>query len=226
MNEAAMNPSHSLARLSAALLIALAASTSLTACFPLLLGSAVVGSSVVLIDRRTTGSQIEDEAIELKAANRLGDVLGKRGNVSVTSYNQLVLILGDVTSEDDRKLVEQTVSRIDKVRSTVNELMVFSTLPASSFGSETLLTSRVKAALVDSKDPLANVVKVVTQRGTVYLMGRVTEREATQAAETARSISDVQKVVKVFEIISEADLAAMKTMPASSADNKPAAPVR
>jgi osmotically-inducible protein OsmY len=226
MNKAAMNPSHSLARLSAALLIALAASTSLTACFPLLLGSAVVGSSVVLIDRRTTGSQIEDEAIELKAANRLGDVLGKRGNVSVTSYNQLVLILGDVTSEDDRKLVEQTVSRIDKVRSTVNELMVFSTLPASSFGSETLLTSRVKAALVDSKDPLANVVKVVTQRGTVYLMGRVTEREATQAAETARSISDVQKVVKVFEIISEADLAAMKTMPASSADNKPAAPVR
>lgn len=221
-----MNPSHSLARLSAALLIALAASTSLTACFPLLLGSAVVGSSVVLIDRRTTGSQIEDEAIELKAANRLGDILGKRGNVSVTSYNQLVLILGDVTSEDDRKLVEQTVSRIDKVRSTVNELMVFSTLPASSFGSETLLTSRVKAALVDSKDPLANVVKVVTQRGTVYLMGRVTEREATQAAETARSISDVQKVVKVFEIISEADLAAMKTMPASSADNKPAAPVR
>jgi osmotically-inducible protein OsmY len=226
MNKAAMNPSHSLARLSAALLIALAASTSLTACFPLLLGSAVVGSSVVLIDRRTTGSQIEDEAIELKAANRLGDILGKRGNVSVTSYNQLVLILGDVTSEDDRKLVEQTVSRIDKVRSTVNELMVFSTLPASSFGSETLLTSRVKAALVDSKDPLANVVKVVTQRGTVYLMGRVTEREATQAAETARSISDVQKVVKVFEIISEADLAAMKTMPASSADNKPAAPVR
>ena len=221
-----MNPSHSLVRLSAALLVALAASTSLTACFPLLLGSAVVGSSVVLIDRRTTGSQIEDEAIELKAANRLGDVLGKRGNVSVTSYNQLVLILGDVTSEDDRKLAEQTVSRIDKVRSTVNELMVFSTLPASSFGSETLLTSRVKAALVDSKDPLANVVKVVTQRGTVYLMGRVTEREATQAAETARSISDVQKVVKVFEIISEADLAAMKTMPASSADNKPAAPVR
>jgi osmotically-inducible protein OsmY len=226
MNEAAMNPSHSLARLSAALLIALAASTSLTACFPLLLGSAVVGSSVVLIDRRTTGSQIEDEAIELKAANRLGDVLGKRGNVSVTSYNQLVLILGDVTSEDDRKLVEQTVSRIDKVRSTVNELMVFSTLPASSFGSETLLTSRVKAALVDSKDPLANVVKVVTQRGTVYLMGRVTEREATQAAETARSISDVRKVVKVFEILTEAELAAMKTMPASSADNKPAAPVR
>lgn len=221
-----MTPSHSLVRLGAVLLIALAASTSLTACFPLLLGSAVVGSSVVLIDRRTTGSQIEDEAIELKAANRLGDVLGKRGNVSVTSYNQLVLIVGDVTSEDDRKLVEQNVSRIDKVRSIVNELAVFSALPASSFGSETLLTSRVKAALVDSKDPLANVVKVVSQRGTVYLMGRVTEREATQAAEAARSVSGVQKVVRVFEILTEAELAAMKTMPASSADNKPAPPVR
>ena len=221
-----MTPSHSLVRLGAVLLIALAASTSLTACFPLLLGSAVVGSSVVLIDRRTTGSQIEDEAIELKAANRLGEVLGKRGNVSVTSYNQLVLIVGDVTSEDDRKLVEQNVSRIDKVRSIVNELAVFSALPASSFGSETLLTSRVKAALVDSKDPLANVVKVVSQRGTVYLMGRVTEREATQAAEAARSVSGVQKVVRVFEILTEAELAAMKTMPASSADNKPAPPVR
>jgi len=221
-----MNRSPSLVRLSATLLIALAASTSLTACFPLLLGSAVVGSSVVLIDRRTTGSQIEDEAIELKAANRLGDVLGKRGNVSVTSYNQLVLIVGDVTSEDDRKLVEQTVSRIDKVRSIVNELAVFSALPASSFGSETLLTSRVKAALVDSKDPLANVVKVVSQRGTIYLMGRVTEREATQAAEAARSVSGVQKVVKVFEILTEAELAAMKTMPASSVDNKPTPPVR
>ena len=221
-----MNRSPSLVRLSATLLIALAASTSLTACFPLLLGSAVVGSSVVLIDRRTTGSQIEDEAIELKAANRLGDVLGKRGNVSVTSYNQLVLIVGDVTSEDDRKLVEQTVSRIDKVRSIVNELAVFSALPASSFGSETLLTSRVKAALVDSKDPLANVVKVVSQRGTIYLMGRVTEREATQAAEAARSVSGVQKVVRVFEILTEAELAAMKTMPASSVDNKPTPPVR
>ena len=221
-----MTPSHSLVRLGAVLLIALAASTSLTACFPLLLGSAVVGSSVVLIDRRTTGSQIEDEAIELKAANRLGDVMGKRGNVSVTSYNQLVLIVGDVTSDDDRKLAEQTVSRIDKVRSIVNELAVFSALPASSFGSETLLTSRVKAALVDSKDPLANVVKVVSQRGTVYLMGRVTEREATQAAEAARSVSGVQKVVRVFEILTEAELAAMKTMPASSADNKPAPPVR
>jgi len=221
-----MNRSPSLVRLCATLFIALAASTSLTACFPLLLGSAVVGSSVVLIDRRTTGSQIEDEAIELKAANRLGDVLGKRGNVSVTSYNQLVLIVGDVTSEDDRKLVEQTVSRIDKVRSIVNELAVFSALPASSFGSETLLTSRVKAALVDSKDPLANVVKVVSQRGTIYLMGRVTEREATQAAEAARSVSGVQKVVKVFEILTEAELAAMKTMPASSVDNKPTPPVR
>jgi osmotically-inducible protein OsmY len=226
MNKAGMNRSPSLVRLSATLLIALAASTSLTACFPLLLGSAVVGSSVVLIDRRTTGSQIEDEAIELKAANRLGDVLGKRGNVSVTSYNQLVLIVGDVTSEDDRKLVEQTVSRIDKVRSIVNELAVFSALPASSFGSETLLTSRVKAALVDSKDPLANVVKVVSQRGTIYLMGRVTEREATQAAEAARSVSGVQKVVRVFEILTEAELAAMKTMPASNADNKPTPPVR
>jgi len=221
-----MNRSPSIVRLCSTLLVALAASTSLTACFPLLLGSAVVGSSVVLIDRRTTGSQIEDEAIELKAANRLGDVMGKRANISVTSYNQLVLIVGEVTSADDRKLAEQTVSRIDKVHSIVNELVVVNPLPGSTFGSETLLTSKVKAALVDAKDPLASVVKVVSQRGTVYLMGRVTEREATQAAEDVRGVSGVQKVVKVFEIISEADLAAMKAQPASSTDPKPVPPVR
>ena len=221
-----MNRSPSIVRLCSTLLVALAASTSLTACFPLLLGSAVVGSSVVLIDRRTTGSQIEDEAIELKAANRLGDVMGKRANISVTSYNQLVLIVGEVTSADDRKLAEQTVSRIDKVHSIVNELVVVNPLPGSTFGSETLLTSKVKAALVDAKDPLASVVKVVSQRGTVYLMGRVTEREATQAAEDVRGVSGVQKVVKVFEIISEADLAAMKAQPAASTDPKPVPPVR
>ena len=206
-----MNQSPSLVRLSTALLIALAASTSPTACFPLLLGGAVVGSSVVLIDRRTTGSQIEDEAIELKAANRLGEVLGKRGNVSVTSYNQLVLVTGEVTSDADRQLVEQTVSRVEKVRSIVNEVSVVASLSSSTLGSETLLTSRVKAALIDSKDPLANVVKVVSERGTVYLMGRLTEREALTAVESVRGVSGVQKVVRVFEIISEAELSALRS---------------
>ena len=203
---------HRLTRLCSVLLLSLAAAGSLTACCPLMLGGAVVGGTVVLTDRRTTGSQVEDEGIELKAANRLHDVLAPaRGHISVTSYNQLVLVTGEVISDADRQLVEQTVSRVEKVRSIVNEVAVVASLSDSTLGSETLLTSRVKAALVDSKDPLANVVKVVSERGTVYLMGRLTEREALTAVESVRGVSGVQKVVRVFEIISEADLSALKS---------------
>jgi len=107
------------------------------------------------------------------------------------------------------------------VRSIVNEVVLVSELPSATIGSETLLTSRVKAALIDSKDPLANVVKVVTARGTVYLMGRVTEQEAAQAANTVRGVSGVQKVVRVFEVISEEELAKLKTAPPSEAASKP-----
>ena len=203
---------HRLTRLCSVLLLSLAAAGSLTACFPLMLGGAVVGGTVVLTDRRTTGSQVEDEGIELKASNRLHDVLAPaRGRISVTSYNQLVLVTGEVISDADRQLVEQTVSRVEKVRSIVNEVSVVASLSSSTLGTETLLTSRVKAALVDSKDPLANVVKVVSERGTVYLMGRLTEREALAAVESVRGVSGVQKVVRVFEIISEADLSALKS---------------
>ena len=207
------------------LCLALVAAGSLTACFPLVLGGAMVGTTVVLTDRRTTGSQVEDEGIELKAGNRISNVLAPAfGRVSVTSYNQLVLITGEVTTEANRALVEQTVSRVEKVRSIVNEVVVVSELPSSTIGSETLLTSRVKAALIDSKDPLANVVKVVTARGTVYLMGRVTEQEATQAANTVRGVSGVQKVVRVFEVISEEELTKLKTAPAPDSSSKPAGP--
>lgn len=203
---------HRWTRLCSVMLLSLAAAGSLTACFPLMLGGAVVGGTVVLTDRRTTGSQVEDEGIELKAANRLHDVIAPaRGRISVTSYNQLVLITGEVITDADRQLVEQTVSRVEKVRSVVNEVAVVSSLSASTLGSETLLTSRVKAALIDSKDPLSNVVKVVSERGTVYLMGRVTEREALNAVEAVRGMSGVQKVVRVFEIISEAELSALRS---------------
>jgi len=93
------------------------------------------------------------------------------------------------------------------VRSIVNELAVVKELPTSNAGTDAIVTGKIKASLVDSKDVFAQAVKVVTERGTVYLMGRVTEREAARAAEIARGVSGVQKVVRVFEIISEAELA-------------------
>ncbi|HZT55097.1 MAG TPA: BON domain-containing protein, partial [Burkholderiaceae bacterium] len=179
-----------------ALLAALAAATALSACAPLLLGGAIVGSSMVVTDRRTSGAQVDDQAIELKAVKRINETLGDRGSVSTTSYNRVVLLTGSVTDEADKAAVERAVAGIESVKSVVNEVSIG---PAASFGNrsnDTLLTSKVKASLVDAKDVQVNAYKVVTERGIVYLMGRVTEREANRAADIARGVSGVQKVVK------------------------------
>lgn len=196
------------------LAVLLAASPWMSACAPLLVGGAVVGGAMVVTDRRTSGAQLEDQSIEFKSGNRLREVLGDRGRVSPTSYNRLVLLTGEVASEADKTAAEQAVARVENVRATVNELTVLgSGAFASSLANRSndlILSGKVKATFVDAKDVHANAFKVVTDRGVVYLMGRVTEREADRATELARSINGVQKVVRVFEIISEAELANMR----------------
>lgn len=194
-----------------ALLAALAAATALSACAPLLVGGAIVGSSMVAIDRRTSGTQIDDQTIEIRANKRINDTIGDRGGVAVTSYNRIVLLTGSVPTEADKAAVARVVGAIDNVRSVVDEVSVG---PGASFGErskDTLLTSKVKASFVDAKDIQVNAFKVVTERGVVYLMGRVTEREANRAAEIARGVSGVVKVVKVFEIVTEAELNDLQT---------------
>ncbi len=196
----------SLNRTTSALLLALAAGTTLSACAPLLIGGAIWGGSMVVTDRRTSGTQIDDQAIELKSVRRIADVIGDRGHVNVTSYNRLVLVTGEVPTEADKAAVEQAVARIDNVRSIVNELTLTAPSSLSARSNDTLLTSKVKASMVDAKDIQANAYKVVTERSIVYLMGRVTEREAGRAADISRGVSGVQKVVKVFDVVSEGEL--------------------
>ncbi|MCC9596800.1 MULTISPECIES: BON domain-containing protein [unclassified Rubrivivax] len=187
-------------------LAAAAAATTLSACAPLIVGGAMVGGSMMIIDRRTSGAQVEDQAIELKGASVVRD-LATLGHVNVTSYNRMVLLTGEVPTEDDRLRVENAVRRVENVRSVTNELAVAGNSSLSSRSNDLVLTSKVKATFVDAKDLQAPSVKVITERATVYLMGRVTEREAARAADLARSVSGVQKVVRVFEVISEAELA-------------------
>ena len=189
------------------LLLALAAGTTLSACAPLLIGGAIWGGTMVVSDRRTSGTQIDDQAIELKSVRRIADVIADRGHVNVTSYNRLVLITGEVPTEADKTAVEQAVMRIENVRSIVNELTLTAPSSLSARSNDTLMTSKVKASMVDAKDIQANAFKVVSERSVVYLMGRVTEREANRAADVARGVSGVQKVVKVFEVVSEGELA-------------------
>ncbi len=195
-----------------------AALSSVSACAPLIIGGAMVSGTMMATDRRTSGTQIEDQAIELKSLGRVKDAVGDRGHVSVTSYNRMVLITGEMPSEADKVAVEQAIARIEGVRSTVNELAVAGSTSLTSRSNDTLLTSKVKASFVDARDMLSNAFKVVTERGTVYLMGRVSEREATRASDLARSVSGVQKVVRVFEIVTEAELAAMTPKAAKTAD--------
>ncbi len=194
----------------AGLAAVLAATTLLGACAPLVVGGAMVGGALVVTDRRTSGTQLEDQTIEFKAGARMREVVGERGRVSATSYNRLVLLTGEVATEADKAAAEQAAARVENVRATVNELAVLEGGFASSLANrsnDAILSGKVKASLVDAKDLQANAFKVVTERGTVYLMGRVTEREASRATDVARSINGVRRVVRVFEVVSEAELA-------------------
>lgn len=190
----------------AATLLAAAALTALPGCAPLVVGGAMVGGVLVATDRRTTGAQLEDQAIELKARNRVRD-LATLGNVTPTSYNRVLLLTGEVPDEAERARVQAAVAGIENVRSVVNELAVAGNSSMTSRSNDALLTTKVKASFIESKDVFANAVKVVTERGTVYLLGRVTEREAKRASELASTVPGVQKVVQVFEFLTEQELA-------------------
>ena len=201
------------ATLAALAAAALATPLLLAGCAPLLMGGAMMGTALSVTDRRSSGAQVEDQAIELKSISRLRDALGDRGHVSITSLNRIVLLSGEVASEADRKSAEQVVAAIDNVRGTVNELGVMGSSSITSRSSDAVLTSKVKAAYFDTKDLQANVFKVVTERSVVYLMGIVSEREAARAAEVARGVGGVAKVVRVFEVVSEAELARLQPPP-------------
>lgn len=188
------------------LLVATLGAGMLTGCAPLLIGGAMVGGTMIALDRRTSGTQVEDQAIEIKAMARVRE-LALPAHVNVTSYNRMTLITGEVPREADRAAVEQLVSRVDQVRSVVNELAVMEPSTVGSRTQDSILSGKVKAAFVDAQDLQAQAAKVVTERSVVYLLGRVTEREAKRFAGVARSVDGVKKVVRVFEIVTEAELA-------------------
>ena len=192
------------------LLLALVA--ALPACAPLMVGG-MVGGAMVATDRRTSGIQLEDEGIEIKAASRLREMLGGRGHINITSYNRQVLITGEVPNQQDKDYVAKLVSEVENVRLVVNELVIGLNSSLTERSTDALITAKVKGQMVDSKDIFANAYKIVTERGGVYLMGRVTQREAERATEVARQVSGVKKVVRVFEILTEAELNALLPPP-------------
>lgn len=192
---------------------------ALSACAPIMIGGAVMGS-MVATDRRTSGTQLEDEGIELRGASRIRDSVGDRVHINITSYNRQVLLTGEAPSAQDRQLVEQLVSKVENVRTIVNEISILGNSTLTQRSSDALVTGKVKAGMVDAKDLFANAFKVVTERGTTYLLGRVTQREADRATDIARGTGGVQKVVRVLEIITEDELQNMLPKPAANEAKK------
>jgi osmotically-inducible protein OsmY len=185
-------------------LLLAAALGSLSACAPLVIGGAAVGT-MAYFDRRTSGTQVEDETIELRAGSRLGDAI-PAGHINVTSYNRQVLITGEVPTEAAKQLAGTLVAKVENVKGIVNELAVASNTGMSSRSSDALITGQVKASFLDEKKLYSGAFKVVTERGTVYLMGRVSKTEADLATQIARGVSGVQRVVRIFEILSDEEL--------------------
>ena len=183
----------------------LASLLSLSACAPLIVGGAVV-TGVMATDRRTTGTQVEDESIEIKVASAVRKEMGDRIHLNVTSYNRQVLLSGEVRTAADKERAEKIAQSQENVKSVVNDLAIMDISSVTQRSKDIVLTGRIKAAFVDAKDLQVNAIKVVTERGIVYLMGRVTPREAKRATDIARSMSGVTKVVRVFEEISEQEL--------------------
>jgi osmotically-inducible protein OsmY len=201
------------ARLVSLTLGALVAVTTLSACTPLIMGGAAVTGALVASDRRTSGAQLEDQAIELKAGNRISDQVGSRARANVTSYNRRVLLTGEVANERDKALIGDIASKVENVSSVHNELEVTNSPSLRERAADTVTTGRVKAAFVDVNQIPASAFKVTTERGTVYLMGRVTQRESDYATQVARNTQGVRKVVRVMEIISDEELARITPPP-------------
>jgi len=182
--------------------VSLAASAVLlNGCIPLALGG-VAASAQIATDRRSTGAQLDDEVIEDKAIAQIADRLKSDMHVNVTSYNGIVLLTGEVATEASKNDVGQLVRSIPKVRVVQNELVVGPTSTLSARTNDTFITSKVKARFVEDHDKFQiNHVKVVTERRVVYLMGIVRHDEGDAAAQTARTTSGVERVVKVFEYL-------------------------
>jgi len=200
-------------KLSLTLTAALLASLLATGCAPLLIGGAMVGGVNVATDRRTSATQLEDETIEIKAGARIREQLGDRVHINVNSYNRVALITGEARNEADHAAVERIVAGVENVTRVMNEAAVTMHSSLSSRSNDVVVQGKVKARLIDARDLLSNAFYVVVERGTVHLMGRVTEREADRATEIARQTGGVKKVVRAFEIISEEELARITPKP-------------
>jgi len=205
-----------------ALLCASLALPLLQGCLPVAAVGVGMGVSAVN-DRRTPGTQIEDEGIELRAGNRISERWGDKVQVSVTSFNRSVLLTGEVPDAAARDAVEKIVAAVPNVKGVTNELVVAGRSSLTARSNDAFITSKVKARFVDAGKFNPLHVKVVTEAASVYLIGIVTQGEADAATELARTTGGVRKVVRLFEFCKTTEDPCRPPAPAKSEAAKPAA---
>lgn len=193
-----------LAGLLSKIVLGAALAASLSGCVALAVGGAAA-TALATNDRRTIGMQTEDKAINVKAEIKMNQLTGENGHINVTSYNRKVLLTGEVRDEAMKQAAEREVRAIDNVVSVINELEIAGPSSYTSRSNDALITTKVKASLVDKKTVSATAFKVTTERGIVYLMGLVTQREGNIAADVAKGVPGVNRVVKIFEYIQDED---------------------
>ncbi len=199
-----------------AVLVATSAAVSLGACAPLVVGGAMVGGALVATDRRSVGIQLEDEAIERRINRAIAEQVPRDlANVSVTSFNRKVLLTGEATTEQVRAQIEAAARKAENVRTVENDIFVAELTTAAQRNNDLAIAAKVRTAFLQDPAVSSTAVKPVVQRGIVYLMGRVTEAEGEAIARSAARVDGVQRVVKVFDYLTEAEVAEFKKAPAT-----------
>lgn len=183
----------------------LAFSTLLSGCGVLLVGGAAT-TALVAADRRTAGEQVEDQAIEMKIGAEMRRMFADKARIISVSYASKVLLIGDVASADDKSRAEAAAAKVENVKEVVNRIRIGDITPLSVRTNDTWITTKVRTALIDAKEVPARTIVVTTERGVVYLQGKVTETEGNMAARVAASVTGVNEVVKVFQIVSRESL--------------------
>ena len=179
----------------------------------LMVGGGVAMGTMVATDRRTPGAVIEDRGIEAKAALRIREALGDAVHVSVSSYNRSALITGEVPDERRKAQIEKIVLSLENVQKTLNELAIMENTSITARVQDGILTSRIRAALIDDKTLVANAFKVTTERGVVYIQGRATAREIALMTEIVSGLNGVTRVVRIVDVLTEEDLSGMLPAP-------------
>jgi osmotically-inducible protein OsmY len=188
---------------------------SCNGCIPVV-ATSIFATAVAVTDRRTAGIIVEDETIELKTLRSISNNYSKElVSISATSFNRTVLLTGWAPNQGVSKEIGSLVANIANVREIINEINIGPRSTTTTYAKDSILTTKVKASLIDENSLNGNAIKVKTESSIVFLMGIVTNREADLAADIASRVVGTRRVVKAFEIVTEEELSKIEALIAS-----------